>query len=58
MIWVIALKLYFYDLYEMIPGFAARFLATIVVSLLSEPPEGADDEFGAVWKTIKQTREG
>ena len=57
-IWVIVLKPYFYDLYEMIPGFAAGFLVTIVVSLLTEPPEGADEEFDAVWKTIKQTREG
>ena len=51
-IWRLALKPYFYDLYEMIPGFAAGFLATIVVSLLTEPPEGADEEFDAVWNTI------
>ncbi len=52
MIWAITLKQHFYDLYEMIPGFAAGFLATIVVSLLTEPPEGADEEFDAVWKVI------
>ncbi len=53
-VWVIALKQHFYDLYEMIPGFAAGFLATIVVSLLTEPPEGADEEFEEVWRTIGQ----
>ncbi len=51
-IWRLALRQHFYDLYEMIPGFAAGFLATIVVSLLTEPPEGADEEFDAVWNTI------
>ncbi len=55
-IWVIALKQHFYDLYEMIPGFAAGFLATIVVSLLTEPPEGADDEFNAVWNAIGKSQ--
>jgi sodium/proline symporter len=54
MIWAIALKQHFYDLYEMIPGFAAGFLVTIVVSLLTEPPEGADDEFDEVWQSIQQ----
>ena len=58
MIWAIALKQHFYDLYEMIPGFAAGFLVTIVVSLLTEPPEGVDDEFDEVWQSIEQTREG
>jgi len=57
MIWRIALRQHFYDLYEMIPGFAAGFLATIVVSLLTEPPEGADEEFEEVWQSIQQTRE-
>ncbi|MXX71909.1 MAG: hypothetical protein F4Y73_08595 [Gemmatimonadetes bacterium] len=37
----IALKERFYDLYEMIPGFAAGFLVTIVVSLFTRPPPDA-----------------
>jgi Na+/proline symporter len=51
-IWVIAFKEHFYDLYEMIPGFAAGFLATVVVSLLTKPPEGADEEHEAVWRAV------
>ena len=31
-IWVVAFKADFYDLYEMIPGFLAAFLAIVVVS--------------------------
>ena len=40
----------FYDLYEMLPGFAAGFLCTIGVSLITEPPEGTAVEFNAVRK--------
>jgi len=36
-VWVLAFKEHFYDLYEMIPGFAAGFLAIVVVSLLTSP---------------------
>ena len=32
-VWVLFFKERYWDLYEMIPGFAAGFLATIVVSL-------------------------
>ena len=38
MVWVIAVKDHFYDLYEMIPGFAAGFAVTIGVSLFTKPP--------------------
>lgn len=54
-VWVIALKERFHDLYEMIPGFVAGFLVTIVVSLLTRPPEGADAEFASVWRAVKRT---
>ncbi len=37
----VAIKNMVYDLYEMIPGFAAGFAATIVVSLCTQPPPGA-----------------
>jgi sodium/proline symporter len=43
-IWVMAFKTQFYDLYEMIPGFMAGFVFTIGVSLLTRPPEGAEKE--------------
>ena len=36
--WVLLFKAQFYDLYEMIPGFALGFAATIGVSLVTEPP--------------------
>jgi sodium/proline symporter len=48
-VWVLAFKERFYDLYEMIPGFAAGFLATIVVSLMTEPPSREiQDEFDEI----------
>lgn len=50
--WVLFFKEGFYDLFEMIPGFAAGFLVTTVVSLLSNPPEGAAEEHEAVWKAV------
>lgn len=51
-LWVLVLKEHFYDLYEMIPGFAMGFLATIVVSLFTKTPEGAEEEFDAVHKKV------
>jgi len=51
-LWVLVLKDHFYDLYEMIPGFAMGFLATIVVSLFTKTPEGAEEEFHAVHKKV------
>jgi sodium/proline symporter len=50
--WVLFFKDGFYDLYEMLPGFAAGFLFTIVVSLLTEPPEGAEAEMEAVRESV------
>jgi sodium/proline symporter len=47
-IWVVAFKERFYDLYEMIPGFVVGFAVTVGVSLLTEPPEGAEEEFDEV----------
>jgi sodium/proline symporter len=51
-IWVLVLKEHFYDLYEMIPGFAMGFLVTIIVSLFTKKPEGANDEFYSVHKSV------
>ncbi len=47
-IWVLVFKDSFYDLYEMLPGFFAGFVATIGVSLLTEPPAGAAGELEAM----------
>jgi sodium/proline symporter len=52
MIWAVWLKPYTLDLYEMIPGFAAGLLATILVSLFTTPPPGAAEEFDAVHDAI------
>ena len=46
--WVLFFKSSFYDLYEMIPGFAAGLLATILVSLMTKPPEGAAEELDEI----------
>jgi len=50
--WVLLFKERFYDLYEMIPGFALGFLATVGVSLLSRPPEGGEEEMASVWREV------
>ncbi len=47
-LWATLLKAHFYNLYEMLPGFAVGFALTIVVSLLTRPPEGAAAEMEAV----------
>lgn len=52
-LWVVLLKEEFYDLYEMIPGFAAGFVVTIFVSLMTRPPEGAAQEFDSVWRAVR-----
>ena len=41
-LWVLFFKEGFYDLYEMIPGFAVGFGVTIAVSLATTPPEARD----------------
>ena len=52
MVWVVSLKSMTYDLYEMIPGFLAGFAATVVVSLLTNPPEGAAQELAEVKRAV------
>jgi sodium/proline symporter len=51
-VWVLWLKPHFYDLYEMIPGFLMGFAFTIGVSLLTRPPEGAEEEYEAVKRAV------
>lgn len=51
-LWVLFFKSRFYDLYEMIPGFAMGFAGTVAVSLLTRKPEGADQEFDAVHRAV------
>ncbi len=52
-IWVLAFKERFYDLYEMIPGFAAGFIVTVTVSLMTEPPSReVRDEFDEISQSI------
>ncbi len=51
-LWVLVLKEHFYELYEMIPGFAMGFVATIVVSLFTKTPVGAEEEFHAVHNKV------
>jgi sodium/proline symporter len=50
--WVLVFKTHFYDLYEMIPGVAAGLAATVIVSLLSTPPEGAAEELDDVRRVV------
>jgi sodium/proline symporter len=50
--WVLLFKASFYDLYEMIPGFLLGLSATIIVSLVTEPPKGAGEEFNDVWSSL------
>ena len=52
-VWVQFFKAEFYDLYEMIPGFLAGLVATVVVSLMTEPPEGAEEELEAMRETLR-----
>jgi len=51
-LWVLFFKQSFYDLYEMIPGFAAGFAVTIGVSLITKPPAGAGEEMDEVRRSI------
>ncbi|NIM52793.1 MAG: hypothetical protein GTO22_26700, partial [Gemmatimonadales bacterium] len=44
-----------FDLYEMIPGFLAGFVVTVVVSLLTQPPPEAEEEFDAVWRAVRES---
>jgi sodium/proline symporter len=51
-VWVRAFKADFYDLYEMIPGFAAGLLVCIVVSLITRPDPEAVDELESVRREV------
>jgi sodium/proline symporter len=51
-VWVIAFKERALGLYEMIPGLAVGFATTIVVSLFTSPPDGADTEFDDVHAAV------
>ena len=51
-IWVRVFKAGFYELYEMIPGFAAGLLVCIVVSLVTKPDDGAVAELESVRGTV------
>jgi len=50
--WVVFFKEGFYDLYEMLPGFAVGFILTIGVSLVTDPPEGVGEEMKAVREAV------
>lgn len=51
-VWVVWLKTRFYDLYEMIPGFAAGFLCCVVVSLMTDPDPEAAAELDDVHRVV------
>ena len=53
-VWVLVFKAQFYDLYEMIPGFAVGLALTILVSLVTTPPEGALSE----WRSVRNAVAG
>lgn len=56
MIWAIFFKSST-NLYEMVPGFFGSIIIIVIVSLLSEPPEKAEQEDQDVLKAIKQYNE-
>jgi len=51
-VWTVAFKERFYDLYEMIPGFAAGFACCIGVSLLTQPNREAAAEMESVRQAV------
>ena len=51
-IWVVAFKAQFYDLYEMLPGFFVGAALTILVSLYTTPPEGVEAEFESIKRAV------
>ncbi len=51
-LWVVAFKAQFYDLYEMLPGFFVGGALTILVSLFTAPPEGVEEEFESVKRVV------
>ena len=57
-LWVVLFKERFFDLYEMIPGFAVGFAAMIGVSLATSAPEGAEEEMASVSEAVKAAAGG
>jgi sodium/proline symporter len=53
-LWVLLFKDQYYDLYEMIPGFAVGILLTVGVSLVTRPPAGAAQELQEVRASLRQ----
>jgi Na+/proline symporter len=51
-LWVEYFKSGFYDLYEMIPGFAAGMLCCVVVSLMTTPDPEAMAELESVREAV------
>jgi Na+/proline symporter len=47
----------FHDLYEMLPGFFGGLLITVVVSLFTRPPSGAEDEMRRVREEVAANKE-
>jgi sodium/proline symporter len=51
-VWTVALKERFFDLYEMIPGFVAGFACCIGGSLLTQPDAGVAEEMESVRRAV------
>ncbi len=52
-LWVLLLKPYTYELYEMVPGFAVGLAVTIGVSLAGSPPAGIDNDFDTIREQLR-----
>jgi sodium/proline symporter len=52
-VWVLAFKTSYYELYELIPGLIAGLAVTVIVSLWTRPPEGAAAEFDDVHAAVR-----
>jgi len=52
MAWVVWFKPLFWDLYEMIPGVGVGLAVTLLVSLMTTPPEGAAEELASVHREV------
>jgi Na+/proline symporter len=52
MLWVLLWKELFFDLYEMIPGFLAGLIVTIIVSRFTSPPPAAAEEMESVKQVV------
>jgi sodium/proline symporter len=54
-LWAVFFKARALELYEMIPGFIAGLFVTVAVSLATEPPAGAVEEFEDVHRSVRRT---